>query len=811
MRLLKTLLFLLIPVCFAFGQQSDFSVTLVAENGTCDKSMKTLRVVELLASGDSTLVWTAQDSACMLSIQLPLTPGNYRFSVKTQNNAFANVNFEVATANDKIALGAVMLESTVTDLNEVTITGVPKKFIVVDAEKTTITVENNPILEVSSIYDAILKIPGVVPYPGGGFALGGQLASVYFEGIPSSLSTTDLENLLKSLPATSVQKIELISNPGAAYDANVSGAIIDIISQGRVTKWISGTITLNAGFNKNQKYTPSLMMSGKGKKYTWQFQGGYSAYEWTFRYKSERTYNYFDTAATLHSERLEQSSNQTMYLMPSFTYRFNQNSFLQLNLGGHVFGNNSAGNSLSETGNTALPNLQALFESTSKGYSVNGGLKYRVFLDTLKRKLEIGVNVNQNSFVNRRLTQQQSDATTYSLFRNGNDGKTLTARADLEVPLPNWNAQWNLGTKYSNYTTLSEGAYRFNDMSALQLSDETFNSSLPFQYYEQNAAGYTEWKQRIGKKFSVTAGLRAEQFTLNGKVYGENIVSRDYFNVFPSVHTLYRITPDVLFTASYSRKINMPGYSQFDPNMTGYFDNYTQNIGNSALQPNFFHRSNAKLTIFDYLEVSVNYSLSNSVNLSEATADSNSYTIVNSMRTYNNVRTWSSFFALPVPFGFFKHGLDFFNQAIDIDAISFLYVYAENDRSVIPNYNYVNGNRSLWSFGAYSQFILPWKIRLNVEYNYTAKGMFQLTETTQPIHDVEMVFSREFKDKRWRAAITVQDVFNSNRNYNRISYMPVTVSSYSKFDTRVVWFKVSHSFGKYERPSLEEGGLPSRD
>ncbi|MGV3632347.1 MAG: TonB-dependent receptor domain-containing protein [Bacteroidota bacterium] len=788
------------------AQTVQLSIQVSNPSSECDTDLKLFQVYQKNAAADS-LVWSAQDSLCHITRELDFPAGKYLLKVRSLESGEGEAAFEIPPEGGEIKPDTIRLGNKASELEGVTITGVPKKFIQVDAEKTSITVEGNPILEVSSVYDAILKIPGIIPYPGGGFAMGGQMAGVYFDGIPSPLSATDLENLLKSLPATSVQKIELIYNPGASYDASFSGAIIDIISQGRVSKWISGTVTLNAGFNRNQKYAPSVLLSGKGKKYSWQVQTGCSRYGRDYASKGERYYRYFDTATVLSSDRREFSNDRNIYLRPSFTYRFNKKSFLQLNLGGTVFLNDGDGNSGSASA-SAVP-LQSYFVREGKGKAMNAGIKYRLFLDTLMRKMEIGVNYNRYVYDNARLVEQQQEETTYSLLKSLTQSERMTARSDFEFPFAKWKFQLNTGLKWSYSGVLSEGAYRLNDSIGLGLDAEVFNFQLPFRYEEENMAAYTELKKQFGKKFSVTAGLRAEDYRLQGKVEELTLISRNYFNLFPSVHTLYRITPDIVFTASYARKINLPSYSQFDPNVSGYYDSYTQSTGNSQLKPNFVHRSNARLTIFDYMQLSVDYSLSNSINLSEITADSNSYVINQTYKTYENVQTWSCFFSLPLPFGIFKQGLKFFQQAIDVDAISFMYLYANNNKTYIPGYDYVNGNKSLWTFGTYSQVILPWKIRLNVDYNFTARGMYQLSETTRPIHDLELVLSREFKDDKWRVALTLQDVFNSNASYGQTSYNPLLITSYYKQDTRSFWIKISHSFGRYERPSIKESGIPA--
>lgn len=72
-----------------------------------------------------------------------------------------------------------------------------------------------------------------------------------------------------------------------------------------------------------------------------------------------------------------------------------------------------------------------------------------------------------------------------------------------------------------------------------------------------------------------------------------------------------------------------------------------------------------------------------------------------------------------------------------------------------------------------------------------------------------MARQRNEHDK-WRVSLTIQDVLNTSRTYNRIVYNPLTSESYSKWDTLTIWFKVAYSFGKYERPSIKESAIPEK-
>lgn len=804
----KLILFFFFFQAYFFSQNFQLKVFISNDEQKCDTDLKQFTLIKKIINRDTT-IFVLQDTNCSFNHSIELSDGSYILRIKSLTSNQAEVAFlldhQKAT---EIDLGFIKLGNKVSQIEEVTITGVPKRFILIDPEKTVVTVENNPVLESSTLYDAIIKIPGIIPAPGGGFTYTGQPTGVFFEGIPSSLSAIDLDNLLRALPATSVKKIELVTNPGASYDANFSGAIIDIISHDKSFKWISGSVNLNLGLNQNVKMMPSFVLNGKVKRFTWNIQSNYSYQERNLMSTSQRIYTFSDSLGDLFTERKEFNKDQYYGLRGNVTSRLSKKSSLQLNAGVGKSKSNLIGLSEVLSTDALIVPFSSNYSSVGDGYSWDASMKYRLNIDTLNRKLEIATNYNHNSYEGLRKNKQEELETRYSGIQTINGSDRLVSRVDMELPFKNKTSQINFGTKISIFTSENQGAYHLNDSIEPDWSSNSFTFNLPFLYNEQNLAFYGEYKQRIKKQLSFTLGLRAEDFRIKGAVNNFQLVNRKFQNLYPSIHVLYRPSSDVKITMSYARKINMPGSWMYDPNISGYFDSYTQNTGNSTLDPNFLHRSQLKFSIFDYLQLNVTHVFSNSVNLTEVFVDSANLKVNYSYRTYHNVQAWSGFFSLPVPFGVFSKGLDFFRQPVEIDAISFMYLYTNIDKSFIPSYDYVNGNKAQWRFGAYSQFILPLKIRMNVEYNVSGKGMNQITQQTKPIHELEVVLSREFLDKKWRVSLAFQDIFNTDKSIGTTIYRPLTVNSYSKWDTRVVWFKLAYSFGRYDRPSIKESTIP---
>ncbi len=810
MQLKITLIFLLsLFSSYHHAQNFELKVKISNEERECDTDLKQFILVQKNANHDST-IFALQDTSCYFSKTIVLLKGNYVLKIKSISSIQREIPFSFTeNTNSTIDLGTIILSNKIAQVEEVTITGIPKKFIISDPEKTVVLVENNAILESSTIYSAITKIPGIIPSPSGGFTYSGQMASVFFEGIPSSLSPIDLDNLLKSLPASSVKKIELITNPGASYDANFSGAIIDIISNDKAFKWLSGSISLNTGLNNNFKTMPTFLLNGKAKRFTWNIQSTASYNESNVTEKSDRTYTFLDSLQELNSVRQEIYKNRYYSNRGNLITKLSKKSTLQLNAALNTNSNQLNGNSQSTTNNSTIYPFTSNYDSKGKGYFFDGGLKYRLIMDTLNRKLEISSNYTNSNYENKRTVEQRNSISSYSLIKSTSKSQRLMNRLDLELPFSDKKTQINLGAKITNFTATNTGAYRFNDTIQQDWENTIFSSSIPFVYSEQNLAFYSEYKRRIKKSIAVTLGLRAEDFSFKGKVNENTLISRNFFNFYPSIHTLYRISPDMNLMINYSRKINLPNYGMYDPNLTGYYDSYTQNSGNRNLDPNFLHRSQAKLSIFEYCQLSLTHTFSNSINLSDVSVDSSTFAVNYTYKTYNNVQSFSGFFSLPVPFGLFSQGLDFFRNPINVDEISFMYLYTNCNKTTIPGYNYINKNKALWSFGVYSQFILPFKIRLNIEYNFTAKGTDLISQFTQNIHDLEAVVSREFNQNKWRVSASFQDILNKNRTVYSTIYTPLITRSYTKWDTQIVWLKIAYSFGKYERPSLKEEAIPS--
>ncbi|HQA74554.1 hypothetical protein, partial [Flavobacterium sp.] len=289
-------------------------------------------------------------------------------------------NQQNTTVNDTIK------SKKITELEGVTIFGNKKQFIKVDSDKTTVSIKENPMLSSGTALEAVKKLPGVITSPTGSLSLNGKAVTVYIDNAPSTLSGQDLQNYLSSLPAKAIEKVELIYNPGAAFDANASGSIVNIITSSRRMKGINASFNINYNFNKYQKPSPQILLNGKEKDLSWQTMLGYNYIDSETRITTNQDFTSFSPVKTLRQENFSVNTQRNLYWRTGTNYRISEKSNFLLNY------------------NMNLGNDRNVFEATTNGENIdyqNSGvgktknqnhelsLQYKTKLDTLGRTLDV--------------------------------------------------------------------------------------------------------------------------------------------------------------------------------------------------------------------------------------------------------------------------------------------------------------------------------------------------------------------------------------------------------------------------------------
>ena len=679
------------------------------------------------------------------------------------------------------------LKEKTNELSEVTVYGNKKQYLKVDSDKTTISVRDNAMLNSGSSLEAVKKIPGVITSPTGSITLNSKGVTIYIDGSPSSLSGTDLQNYLATLPANSIEKVELIYNPGASYDANSSGSIINIVTSSKRKKGINASFNMNYNFNKYQKPSPQVLLNGKVKDLSWQTMIGYNYIDGENKTKNDQIFTSFTPNEHLIQKNLSLTTNRNFYFRTGTNYKLSEKSNLlfnyNLNLGNDRFTNTSstAGTGIDYTNNSL---------SKNKNYNHELSLQYKTKLDTIGRTLDI--TAFSNFFGKKPITQSNGLSNGSPTYYNGDVNFKLAndyLKYDFAIPFNKINFSLNTGGKFNLIKVDDKGIYNLNT---------TTNSVTDFDYKETNLAFYAEARKKI-KKFNFTAGIRFEDYKVDRTALQNGTETKVNFkntNFFPNVSALYNLTENINISASYSKKIQQADYNTLDPNNFANFDQYNSSNGNPFLQPTFFDNFELKMTAFQFVTLGGNYTIAKDINKFIFEAKPNELVSNQTFHQFDKINTMSLYVSFPIPLDYFFKGKEEFQKRMNnMDKMNYIFVNLNYIKATTEGYTFNFENKPIFNYSAEAQFILPWQIKNTLSYFILPKGTWEIYQITKPIQEFDISFNREFLNKNLKIGLHCFDVFNTNEVNALVSSANLHSQFYQKQDSRTFRISLTYNFG----------------
>jgi hypothetical protein len=665
----------------------------------------------------------------------------------------------------------------------------------VESDKTIVSVKDNGMLNSGNSLEAIKRLPGVITSPTGGLTLNGKGVTIYIDGAPSTLNGTDLQNYLSSLPANAIEKVELIYNPGAAYDANASGSIINIITSSKRLKGVNANFNINYNFNKYQKPSPQILLNGKEKNFSWQTMLGYNYIDSENRSKNSQTFTSFAPDKNLFQENFTVNTNRNLYFRLGTNYKLSSKSNLLFNYNGNFANDRSVFNS-SAFGENIDYNDEGF--SKNKNYNNELSLQYKTKLDTLGRTLDVTAFLN--TFDKTPINQSSGlNSGNIPSYNNGIIDFNLTnyyLKYDFAIPFNKLDFTINTGGKYNSIKVNNFGQYNINSSTNTIFDSNNYAESINFNYNESNLAFYVEVRKKI-KKFNFTVGLRLEDFDVKreASTIADKIEYRNT-NLFPNISALYEISPQVNFSSSYSRKIAQPNYNTIDPNNSSNFNQYNTSTGNLALQPVFYDNFEVKLTALQFVQLGANYTIAKDDNRFIFSAKPGELVSNQTFQQFDKIKTFSAFASFPIPLDyFFKGKAEFQKRMNTIDKMNYIYLNINYVKSTIDGYSFPFDNKAILNYGAQAQIILPWQITNTLSYFILPKGTWEIYQIEKPIQQFDISFNKDFMNKKLKVGLHCFDVFNKNEVNALIVGENLDTRFYQKQDSRTFRVSLTYNFG----------------
>ena len=698
-------------------------------------------------------------------------------SLLVVNSLFAQ---ETKTTNDTVTKKTELLE-------EVSITS-KKQLIKVESDKTTVSVKDNAMLSTGNAYDAIKKLPGVIASPTGGLSLNGKGVAVYIDGSPSTLSGSDLENYLSSLPANAIEKAELIYNPGAAFDANASGSVINLVTSSKRLKGINATFNINYNFNKYQKPSPQILLNGKEKNLSWQTMIGFNYIDREQASNNGQTFTSFNPNKYIDQQRLTVSTNRNLYTRIGTNYKLSKKSNLLFNYNS-TYSNDRDVFDAKTTGSGISDYLNDGFTKT-KSNNQELSLQYKTKLDTIGRTLDVIAFVNTfDRNPNSKSNAFDGSVPSYNNFANDFGLLNHYLKYDFSFPFEKLNFSINTGGKFNTIKVNNTGSYNLNT---------PITDIIDFNYKETNLAFYAEARKKI-KKFNFTLGIRYEDFNVDRTAVVNNTKTDIDFsnrNLFPNVSALYEVAPSVNVSASYSRKISQPNYSALDPNGSN-FDQYNTSTGNLLLNPTFYDNYEFKISAMDFIQLGTNYSVAKDENLFLLSTEPGQLVSTQTFQQFDRFKTMSVFANFPIPLDyFFKGKEEFKNRMNNIDKMNYIFLNVNYIKNLTEGYNFSFESKPVWNYAAQAQIMLPWDIKSSMTYFILPDGgTWQIYKITKPIQQFDISLNKDFLNKKLKVGIHAFDLFNQNEVNALISSTNLETNFKEKNDSRVFRISLTYKFG----------------
>ena len=490
-------------------------------------------------------------------------------------------------------------------------------------DKIVLNVSNSPFAAGSNGKDLLKKAPGVQVDKDGNVTVNGKSVEVYIDGRPSYLSGDQLKAMLEGTDGSTIEKIEIISNPSAKYDAAGQGGIINIKTKRNMMQGLNGTLSASYGG----------MYYGDVEK--WQNREMFSL---NLNYRSEKTYTFatltqlyvdqnihvevgseaLDTLTQTRTERYDESEHvcDFQYYMAkigndwfidkknTFGFIF-QAPFMIMRQDvpeGHGWGYTKVGDDIVENSMSVLAN-----PIRSQQYTAN--LNYtHVFNDSLDRELTANVDYN-------RYAGQQGNSQQNTYYYNGFSDTVVTGMViETDQVVDIYSAKVDFQTRFWQTGVIEAGAkWAMSNTFNRMTTDSTLNGVArptqrsDFDYSEQVAAVYISVAKQFGQKFNAKLGLRGEFTHSEGDwISADSTSMKNYFDVFPTAFFGYTPTDKWSMNVSYTRRIKRPNYYQLNPFRT-YMDAHNYQEGNLELTPEFNNQVDLNFSYSQYVSLAFNF------------------------------------------------------------------------------------------------------------------------------------------------------------------------------------------------------------
>ncbi|RXR19039.1 TonB-dependent receptor [Flavobacterium amnicola] len=806
-------LFLLLPT-LTFGQQKEagkkITITGKVIEKTTSQPLEYATVTVIGVNTNKPISGAVTDAKGEFSIEV--SPGN--FIMKYEYISFKTITSPEKAFSENTNLGIISLSDDAKTLDEVVVRA-EKTAVDIKLDKKVYTVGKDLMVRGGTVSDVLDNIPSVSVDAEGTVALrGNENVRILIDGKPSNMG--NINDALKLIPAETIDKVEVVTNPSARYDAEGGGGILNIILKKGKNQGINGTFIVSAGEPKNTGVSANLNFKEKSANFFTTL--GYNNRSNPGNTKIDQ--QIFDENRVLEKFVNERRNNDR------FGEGITANFGIELLLDNSTSWTNSMNFRTNEGGNienVLYYNYDAnrQYQETTKRYnnliSDSKNIEYASnFVKNFKKdghKLTADYSVSSNndkdySYITGTRVDDNAFITSERTRKNDKQLRNLF-QMDYVLPIGK-DSRLEAGFRGNYVKTVAD--YQVEEqktLSAPYTNIDRFTNIL--EYNENVTAAYSQFGSKINK-FSYLLGLRFEDSKIDVNQLTSNIFkTKKYSNWFPSAFLTYEITNQSSVAINYSKRISRPRDRFINP-----FASYTSNInlfrGNPDINPSLTDAYDiGYLKRWDKLTLNTsfyyNHTIGSFEQVKKETGEKINGIPVVETTFFNLGENDRLGFEFTLNYNFKKWwklngNFNFFNSKNNGE-----YSYIDtNNQTITQNFD---RKATSWSSRITSKVTLPYKIewQTNATYNAaqkTAQG------TNKGIAAANLSFSKDVLKDMGTVAFNVNDVFNSRKRIQDTELPRVISHSEMQWRRRSITFSFTYRFNK-KKTDREKDNKPRQN
>lgn len=733
-----------------------------------------------------------------------------KYYLRIQFIGYENKEISGVTINPQSAdvkLGDIKITAKASALQGVEITS-ERSLITTNLDKKVITVDKNLALGGGTASDVMQNVPSVAVDAEGNVSLrGNSNITLLVDGKPASQAGIAASDMLNTIPASSIESVEVITNPSVRYDPDGTTGIINIVLKKKALQGFNGLVSLNAG--TGDKYNGSLVLNYRHSRFNAfvNIDGRWNNMERDG--VSKRTSTVGESVSIL-DQTDEGNFNRNMNrISGGIDYFIDTRNNLTLSVAKRNMSFGGDGLLVNKTITDDVP-LRLFHRYNNSERSIDSweyNLSYKHLFAEKGREFTNDIIVNDNKMDNiTNIDQQNFDLISglpigsQLLQKNNadNDNLMVTVQGNYVYPMAS-GSRIEAGYKADIRDMFMNYDYA-NYNATTQEWESIVSQNNSYDYNEQIYAVYGLYAS-TWKKLKYQAGLRIEQMYTNSTIDQTDITQSDttfntkYTSLYPSLHFQYDLGNKKELQLSYSRRVRRPSPRDMNP-YVDYSDSLNLRTGNPALKPEFTNSLELGL---------VKYWNSNSISgsLFYRYTDDEVEDVTTLLDAQSGV-------TMTRPLNVSKETNYGLELVATINPVKWLRTNAnlsfyQATMSEIPEYNIEGSERFTWS------------ARLNMTFGVWKDGSFQLIanynsprrslqEYREDSYFADISFRQDLLKKKLSLSLRLTDVFDTRRFEQTIYGNDFTTISDRHMESRVLYFGIQYQINNFNKKASKNNG-----